>query len=206
MHSWNSIRNNPFPCYEYSLFEAEVASTFNEQLVFQYLYRQAEEKGDKAMKRYLLSDRIDSILATLHRQTMFAEFELKAHEAQESGTPLTPETIRKIYRELLEQYFGPDMVFEENSDLECLRIPHFYNMFYVYQYATGISASLALAKRVTNGGEKELNDYYNFLKSGGSRYPIEALKVGGVDMSSTEPIQAALDTFADLIREFEKTL
>ncbi len=206
MHSYHAVHNNPFPCYDYTIFEAEVASTFNEELVFQYLIKQAEQNGDKAMKRYLLSDHIDGILATLYRQTMFAEFELKAHEAQENGEPLTADSIRKLYRDLLQMYFGPDMVFEENSDLECLRIPHFYNMFYVYQYATGICASLALAKRVLNGGENELNDYYNFLKSGGSRYPIDALKVGGVDMSSTEPIQAALDTFSDLVKEFEKTL
>ena len=98
------------------------------------------------------------------------------------------------------------MHFEENSDLEGLRIPHFYTAFYVYKYATGISAALALAKKVTSGGEKEREDYFKFLKSGGSRYPIESLKVAGVDMSSTEPIQAALDTFAKIIEELEKTL
>jgi len=206
MHSWNSVRANPFMCYDYTLFEAEVASTFNEELIFQYLLKDAKEKNNKEMVKFLISDHIDSILATLYRQTMFAEFELKAHEAQENGEPLTLESIRKIYRELLEQYFGPEMVFEEESDLECLRIPHFYRAYYVYQYATGISASLALANRVLNGGEKELNDYFNFLKSGGSRYPIEALKVGGVDMSTTEPIQSALDTFAKLVDMFEEAI
>ncbi len=200
MHSWNSVRSNPFMCYEYTIFEAETASTFNEELVFEYLLKNT---SDEKMKKFLLAKRVDEILATLYRQTMFAEFELKAHEAVENGQPLSTDYLRKIYRDLLAFYFGPEMVFEEESDMEGLRIPHFYNQFYVYQYATGISASLALAKRVTEGGQKELNDYFNFLKSGGSRYPIDALKVGGVDMTSTEPIQSALDTFKGLIDQLE---
>ena len=112
------------------------------------------------MKAYLLAMRADDILATLHRQTMFAEFELKAHELVENGTPLNAEILRKIYRELLVQYFGPEMVFEEESDMEGLRIPHFYTSFYVYKYSTGISAALALANRVTNGGEIEKADFF----------------------------------------------
>ena len=203
MHSWYSVHNNPFMCYDYTIFEAEVASTFNEELVFEYLYKNA--KNDD-MKKYLLAMRADDILATLYRQTMFAEFELKAHELVEGGTPLTAELLRKIYRELLELYFGPEMTFEPNSDMEGLRIPHFYSAFYVYKYATGISAALALAKRVTNGGDKEREDYFNFLKSGGSRYPIEALKVAGVDMAQTEPVQAACDEFKKIIAELEKLL
>jgi oligoendopeptidase F len=134
---------------------------------------------------------------------MFAEFELKAHELVESGTPLSVEVLRSKYRKLLEAYFGPEMIFENESDLEGLRIPHFYNSFYVYKYSTGISASLALADRVLNGGKSELEDYYKFLKSGGSRYPIDSLKLAGVDMSKPEPIQAALNKFADLIRQIE---
>lgn len=148
--------------------------------------------------------RADDILATLHRQTMFAEFELKAHELVENGTPLNAEILRKIYRELLVQYFGPEMIFEEESDMEGLRIPHFYNSFYVYKYSTGISAALALAKRVTHGGEKEKEDYFKFLKSGGSRYPLESLKIAGVDMSSTKPVQDALDTFAQIVDDLKK--
>ncbi|MCQ2590517.1 MAG: oligoendopeptidase F [Treponema sp.] len=203
MHSWYSVHNNPFMSYDYTIFEAEVASTFNEELVFEYLLKNAESKE---MKAYLLSMRADDILATLHRQTMFAEFELKAHEAVENGTPLTAELLRKIYRELLELYFGPEMVFESNSDMEGLRIPHFYTAFYVYKYATGISAALALAKRVTEGGEKEREDYFKFLKSGGSRYPIESLRVAGVDMESTEPVQAACDTFKKIVDELKTLL
>ncbi|MDD7768993.1 MAG: oligoendopeptidase F [Treponema sp.] len=203
MHSWYSVHNNPFMSYDYTIFEAEVASTFNEELVFKYLLENAKSKE---MKAYLLSMRADDILATLHRQTMFAEFELKAHEAVENGTPLTAELLRKIYRDLLELYFGPEMVFESNSDLEGLRIPHFYTAFYVYKYATGISAALALAKRVTEGGEKEREDYFRFLKSGGSRYPIESLRVAGVDMESTEPVQAACDTFKAIVDELKQIL
>lgn len=203
MHSWYSVHNNPFMSYDYTIFEAEVASTFNEELVFKFLLENAKSKE---MKAYLLSMRADDILATLHRQTMFAEFELKAHEAVENGTPLTAELLRKIYRDLLELYFGPEMVFESNSDLEGLRIPHFYTAFYVYKYATGISAALALAKRVTEGGEKEREDYFKFLKSGGSRYPIESLRVAGVDMESTEPVQAACDTFKAIVDELKQIL
>jgi oligoendopeptidase F len=190
-------------CYDYTIFEAEVASTFNEELVFEYLLKNTT---DNDMKAYLLSMRADDILATLYRQTMFAEFELKAHDFVEKGTPLTTELLRKTYRELLELYFGEEMHFEENSDMEGLRIPHFYSSFYVYKYATGISAALALAKRVTEGGEKEREDYFSFLKSGGSRYPIESLKIAGVNMESTEPVQAACDTFAKIIEELKKTL
>ena len=201
MHSWYSVHNNPFMCYDYTIFEAEVASTFNEELLFEYLYKNAK---DEEMKKYLLSMRADDILATLFRQTMFAEFELKAHEFVENGTPLTAELLRKTYRELLELYFGPEMTFETNSDMEGLRIPHFYTAFYVYKYATGISAALALAKRVTNGGEAEREDYFKFLKSGGSRYPIESLKIAGVDMAKTEPVQAACDEFKKIIADLNK--
>ena len=203
MHSWYSVHNNPFMCYDYTIFEAEVASTFNEELVFEYLLKNAK---DDEMKKYLLAMRADDILATLFRQTMFAEFELKAHEFVENGTPLTAELLRKTYRELLELYFGPEMNFEENSDMEGLRIPHFYSAFYVYKYATGISAALALAHRVTTGGEQERNDYFKFLKSGGSRYPIESLKIAGVDMESVEPVQAACNTFKDIVEQLKEIM
>ena len=203
MHSWYSVHNNPFMCYDYTIFEAEVASTFNEELVFEYLLKNAK---DEEMKKYLLAMRADDILATLFRQTMFAEFELKAHEFVENGTPLTAELLRKTYRQLLELYFGPEMNFEDNSDMEGLRIPHFYSAFYVYKYATGISAALALAHRVTTGGDKERNDYFEFLKSGGSRYPIESLKIAGVDMESVEPVQAACNTFKEIVEQLKQII
>ena len=204
MHSWYSVHNNPFMCYEYTIFEAETASTFNEELVFQYLLKNAK---DDAMKKYLLSARAADILATLHRQTMFAEYELVCHESvEQEGRPLSTDALRSIYRGLLEKYFGPEMVFEKESDLEGLRIPHFYNAFYVYKYSTGISASLALAKKVTEGGESEREDYFKFLKSGGSRYPIESLRVAGVDMESPAPVQAACDSFKSLVDQLDAIL
>ena len=203
MHSWYSVHNNPFMSYDYTIFEAEVASTFNEEMLFQYLLENAK---DDNMKVYLLSMRADDILATLHRQTMFAEFELKAHETVENGSPLTAELLRKIYRELLEQYFGSEMHFEENSDMEGLRIPHFYTAFYVYKYATGISAAMALANRVRNGGDAEREDYFKFLKSGGSRYPIESLRIAGVDMEKVEPVQAACDAFKKIVDQLQVLL
>lgn len=203
MHSWYSARSNPFLSYSYTIFEAEVASTFNEDLLFRHLKKQGDEP---ALQAYLLSNRASDILATLYRQTMFAEFEKRTHELVEGGTPLTVDLLRAEYRSLLQAYFGPEMVFEGNSDMEGLRIPHFYNAFYVYKYATGISASLALAERVCSGGKKEREDYFAFLKSGGSRYPIEALQVAGVDMQSPEPVEAACRTFAGIVDELERIL
>ncbi|WP_461256457.1 oligoendopeptidase F [Treponema sp. R80B11-R83G3] len=203
MHSWYSARNNPFPHYNYTIFEAEVASTFNEELLFRYLEKRADSKE---MRLYLVNKHADDLLATLYRQTMFAEFEKITHELEEGGTPLTVELLRSEYRKLLEKYFGSEMALEEASDLEGLRIPHFYNAFYVYKYATGVSAALALADRVLSGGEKERQDYFTFLKSGGSRFPIESLKAAGVDMSSPEPVNAACRVFGKLVDELEKMI
>lgn len=200
MHSHYSAKSNPFMQYNYTIFEAEVASTFNEELLFRhYLSTEKDEK----IRRYLVANRASDILATLYRQTMFAEYEKTTHQLVESGTPLSLDVLRDEYQKLLEAYFGREMTFEETSNLEGLRIPHFYNAFYVYKYATGISAALALAEKVCSGGQKEKDDYFAFLKSGGSRYPIEALKVAGVDMSSTEPIVSAINQFAKLVDEME---
>ncbi|MDR2029116.1 MAG: oligoendopeptidase F [Treponema sp.] len=198
MHSWYSARSNPFMHYGYTIFEAEVASTFNEELLFRYLKDRAEAKD---LKVYIINKRVDDLLATLYRQTMFAEFEKRTHELEEGGEPLTVDVLREEYRKLLVKYFGPEVVFEETSDLEGLRIPHFYRAFYVYKYATGISASLALAERVLSGGAGEREDYFAFLKSGGSRFPIESLKLAGVDMSSPAPVAAACKIFSNLVDE-----
>jgi oligoendopeptidase F len=203
MHSWYSARSNPFTCYNYTIFEAEVASTFNEQLLFHYLYAHAM---DDRVRASLLANKVDDVLATLFRQTMFAEYESRAHAMLESGEPLTVESLRAEYRKLLERYFGPEMHFEEVSDLEGLRIPHFYNSFYVYKYSTGISAAIALSKRVLGGGAKEREDYFAFLRSGGSRFPIEALKVAGVDMSKPAPVEAACAEFAANVAELKRLL
>lgn len=203
MHSYYSAQNNPFLSYNYTIFEAEVASTFNEDLLFHYLLKHS---ADNNMKAYLLCNRASDILATLYRQTMFAEFEKITHERQESGQPLTLDLLRSEYRALLKSYFGPEMQFVEESDLEGLRIPHFYSAFYVYKYATGVSASLALAKKVREGAEQERQDYFRFLSSGGSTYPIQALKKAGVNIEEKEPILAAIKEFESLVLEMEKLL
>jgi oligoendopeptidase F len=203
MHSWYSVKNNPFQHYNYSIFEAEVASTFNEQLLADHMLKHTHEQK---LRSYILGKQIDDIIATIYRQTMFAEFEKITHEIYESGQALTLETLRSQYRNLLETYFGSVMHFEKNSDLEGLRIPHFYRAFYVYKYATGLSASTALAQRVLEGGKQELDDYMKFLASGGSRYPIDALKVAGVDMSSPKPVTEALGKFDQLVTKFAQSV
>ena len=203
MHSFYSVKNNPFMHYSYTIFEAEVASTFNEELLFRYFKNRADSPE---LKLYIVNKRTDEILATLYRQTMFAEFEKRTHELEENGVPLTVNVLREEYRNLLEKYFGSEMVLENESDLEGLRIPHFYRAFYVYKYSTGISASLALADRVLSGGEKEREEYFGFLKSGGSRFPIESLKAAGVDMSSPAPVEAACAAFSRLVDELEGLL
>ena len=200
MHSYYSVRNNPFMSYNYTIFEAEVASTFNENLLFHYMIDKAKTKEEEA---YLISKKLDDIVATLYRQTMFAEFELKAHQQAESGLPTTTSWLRECYRNLLEEYFGPIMKLEDVSDLEALRIPHFYRAFYCYKYATGISASIALSEKVLNGGEKERDDYLSFLKSGGSSFPLDALRKAGVDMSTTGPVKEATKYFKSLLDRFE---
>lgn len=203
MHSYYSVRNNPFMSYSYTIFEAEVASTFNENLLFKYLLKNANDKEDKAS---LIGKKLDDTVATLYRQTMFAEFELKVHQDAENGIPTTVSYLRETYGELLKEYFGPIMEFEDVSNLEGLRIPHFYRAFYCYKYATGISASIALSERVLNGGEKEKDDYLSFLKSGGSEFPLESLKKAGVDMSTPEPVKEATRYFSKLIDELESLL
>jgi oligoendopeptidase F len=203
MHSFYSARNNAYLHWHYTTFEAEVASTFNEQLLQRYLIDHTESTQARA---YLINKEVDAIIGTLFRQTMFAEFEAKTHALAESGTPLTVDVLRLEYRNLLERYFGPSMKLEETSDLEALRIPHFYRAFYVYTYATGISAAIALADRVVTQGPQAREDYFAFLRSGGSRYPIQALKVAGVDMSSAAPIQAALARFEKLVAELARHL
>jgi oligoendopeptidase F len=203
MHSWHSARSNPFLSYGYTTFEAEVASTFNEQLLFRHLYGAAD--GDQA-KASLVSAKLDDLVGTLFRQTMFAEFERRSHEMIEADEPLTVDALRGEYRKLLEKYFGAAVRLEEVSDLECLRIPHFYNAFYVYKYSTGISASIALSQRVLGGGAREREDYFAFLRSGGSRFPIDSLKAAGVDMSSPEPVRAACREFAFWTAELKRLL
>jgi len=203
MHSWYSVKNNPFQHYNYTIFEAEVASTFNEQFVARYLLDRADTTE---MKAYIIGKQIDDIIATIFRQTMFAEYEMKVHALCDEGSPLTVDSLRKTYRSLLEAYFGPDMVLEEESDLEGLRIPHFYRAFYVYKYATGLSASLALSKKVMEGDSSDRDTYLAFLKSGGSKFPIDSLKLAGVDMASPQPVKDAIGIFSNLLDTFEQLI
>lgn len=200
MHSWYSARNNPFQHYSYTIFEAETASTFNEQLLQKHMY---ENASDDRMRAYLVNKQIDDIIGTLYRQTMFAEYERNLHQMVEEGKPLSLDAMRAEYRKLLEAYFGPNVPLEEVSDLEGLRIPHFYRAFYVYKYATGISAAITLAKRVMEGGGAELESYLNFLKSGGSKYPIESLRTAGVDMEKPVPVDTALRYFSRQVELLE---
>lgn len=203
MHSWYSVRNQPFQYYHYTIFVAEVASTFNEQLLAKYLIDRAKSKKERA---YLISKLIDDIRNTIIRQTMFAEFEVLTHELVEKGEPLTIDALRKMYRGLLDAYFGPDFAIDSELELECLRIPHFYGGFYVYKYATGLSAAIALSERVLKGGKKELDAYLGFLKAGGSKWPLDILRDAGVDMEKPAPIEAAMKKFAALVDELESLL
>jgi oligoendopeptidase F len=192
MHSWFAQKHQLFQDYEYPIFLAEVASTFNEELLTHYLLEQADDAQTRA---YLIDRQIEDIRQTLFRQTMFAEFEKEVHEVEENGGPLTLETFRQVYRSLLDAYFGPRFAIDEQLNIECLRIPHFYSAFYVYKYATGISAAISLADRVLNGGRDELEAYLGFLKAGGYQFPIDTLRDAGIDMLSPEPIEKAMNLF-----------
>lgn len=197
MHSWYSNRNQPYTYHDYTIFVAEVASTFNETLLSAHLLERYA--GDPKMQAYIINREIDDIRGTLFRQTMFAEFELLTHRVVEENGALTLEAIRDIYRGLLETYFGSSIVIDEELSLECLRIPHFYSPFYVYKYATGISAALALARRVMTGESKARDAYLSFLSLGGSRYPLDELRAAGVDMSRPGPVTEAIRHFDDLV-------
>lgn len=203
MHSWFSGKHQPFQYYHYTIFVAEVASTFNEQLLLEHLLKHAKSKQERA---YLLNHAIDEIRGTIVRQTMFAEFEKVIHELAEKGEPLTIEALRREYRALLDAYFGPRFTIDPQLELECLRIPHFYRAFYVYKYATGLSAAIALARRVLTGGRKELADYLRFLSSGCSKDPLDLLRDAGVDMASPQPVESAMRRFTTLVEELEALL
>lgn len=204
MHSYYSRKNNPFQYHDYTIFEAEVASTFNEKLLFNYLM---QNESKKEVKAFLLNKDINGFVATVFRQTMFAEFEHIIHKEAEDGNPTTLELIRNVYKDLLKKYFGEKSVLEETSDLEALRIPHFYRSFYVYKYATGMSAAVALSNGVLEGNAKgdytNRDNYLKFLRSGGSRTPIENLKVAGVDMTKPDVVESALKLFAKEVEELK---
>lgn len=201
MHTWYARTTQTFQNYHYPIFLAEVASTFNEVLLTEHLLKTNDHPK---MRAYIINRQIDDLRGTLFRQTMFAEFEKMTHTAEEAGEALTLDFFRKTYRTLLDAYFGPNVVIDDVLELECLRIPHFYNAFYVYQYATGISAAVTLATEVLKTGNHER--YLDFLRSGGSRFPIETLQLAGVDMKTSAPVETTLDLFEKRVIELETLL
>lgn len=203
MHSYYSSRTQPYVYSHYTLFVAEVASTVNELLMTDALRRQTD---DRLFEAYLVNHALEDIRGTLFRQTMFAEFERWAHDQVEAGGALTPDLLDARYAELCRTYYGPDVEVDEYVAAEWSRIPHFYRAFYVYQYATGISAAAALARQIVEEGEPARQRYRTFLSGGSSRYSIDLLRDAGVDMTTPEPIERALDTFESLLDELERLL
>jgi oligoendopeptidase F len=203
MHTWYSQRHQLFQDANYPIFLAEVASTFNEELLTHYLL---EETTDPKMRAYIINRQVDDIRATLFRQTMFAEFEKIIHAIEERGEALTLDVFKGEYRKLLGVYFGHGVELDPELDLECLRIPHFYSAFYVYKYATGLSAAVALAEQVLNKTPGAVEAYRNFLKSGGSKFPLETLRAAGVDMASPTALESTLKLFDRRVRELEGLL
>ena len=199
LHSYHSCKNQPICTSDYVIFVAEVASTCNEVLLMRYLLKNTEDKKEKA---YLINHFLDQFKGTVYRQTMFAEFELMMGKMAEEGESLTADVLCKKYKELNKLYFGPDMILDDEIALEWARIPHFFYNYYVFQYATGFSAAVAIANRILSEGEPAVKDYKKFLSGGCSTDPISLLKIAGVDMSTPEPVNDALKVFADLIDEF----
>jgi len=203
MHSYLSDKYQS-PIYsDYVLFVAEVASTCNEALLMQYLLKKTTDKKQRAV---LINYFLEQFRTTLYRQTMFAEFELKTHQMAEAGQPLTAQVLKQVYYDLNKLYYGEEMVIDQEIDMEWSRIPHFYRGFYVYQYATGFSAAMALSKRILEGGEEAVADYLKFLSGGCSTDPVSLLKIAGVDMSTPQPVNDALELFGQLIEELEELL
>ena len=203
MHTWFAQKSQLFQDYDYPIFLAEVASTFNEELLTHFLL---EQTTDPKMRAYIINRQVDDLRGTLFRQTMFAEFEQVIHAIEERGDALTLDIFKAEYRKLLEAYFGQAVVLDPQLDLECLRIPHFYSAFYVYKYATGISAAVALSEKVLAREAGAVEKYLGFLKSGGSKFPLETLREAGVDMATAAPIESTLRLFEQRVNELEALL
>jgi oligoendopeptidase F len=203
IHSWFSQNSQLFQDYEYPIFLAEVASTFNEELLTDHLLKTT---GDPRMGAYIINRQIDDLRGTLFRQTMFAEFEKIIHGIEESGDALTLDVFKSEYHKLLKAYFAENFVLDPELDFECLRIPHFYHAFYVYKYATGISAAVTLSQRVLSGEPGSVEAYLNFLRSGGSKFPLETLKAAGVDITTSAPVESTLRLFEQRLDELENLL
>lgn len=203
VHSYYTRKNQPYRYGNYSIFVAEVASTANEALLNEYLLNHFD---DEKKKLYILNNFLEGFRGTVFRQTMFAEFEHDIHIRDQKGEPLTAEKLTEIYYDLNKKYFGENVVSDEEIGLEWARIPHFYYNYYVYQYATGYAAATSLANQILAEGKPAVNRYIDFLKAGSSDYPIEVLKKAGVDMTSKDPVLAALDVFEEKLNEMEKLL
>lgn len=203
LHSYYSTKNQPTNTSDYVIFVAEVASTCNEVLLMRYLLGKTTDKLERA---YLINHFLDQFKGTLYRQTMFAEFELEMGRMAERGEALTADALSEKYLALNKLYFGPDMVSDDEIALEWARIPHFFYNYYVFQYATGFSAAVAIANRILREGESAVRDYKRFLSGGGSTDPISLLKIAGVDMSTSAPVNDALQLFGELIDEMEALL
>jgi oligoendopeptidase F len=201
MHSYYSDKHQTYRDAQYPIFLAEVASTLNEALLMDYMLKKS---NDMKEKMYLLTYYADQFRTTVFRQTMFAEFEMIIHNKAEQGESLTPQLLSEIYYDLNKKYHGPVMTVDQAIEMEWARIPHFYSSFYVYKYATGFSAATSFAKQILDEGESAVKRYTDFLKSGGSDYPLEILKRAGVDMSTPEPIRQAMSVFEQLIEEMEQ--
>ncbi|MGF7056577.1 oligoendopeptidase F [Brassicibacter mesophilus] len=203
LHSYYSKHNQPYIYGSYSIFVAEVASTANEALLMNHMLENSKSKEEKL---YLLNHYLEQFRGTVYRQAMFAEFEMLIHERAENGESLTADSLSKIYRDLNQKYYGPDIIVDDEIAMEWARIPHFYYNFYVFQYATGFSAAVALSQGILNDGNKAVEKYLDFLKSGNSDHPINVLKKAGVDMTQPDPVNNALKLFGDLVDEMEKLL
>ena len=201
MHSYYSHQNQNYVDSNYPIFLAEIASTVNEVIINDYMYKNAKTKEDKI---FYLTEFLDTVRTTIYRQTMFAEFEMLMHEKEQEGIPLTEEEISNTYYELNKLYYGDSVVSDEDIKYEWSRIPHFYTPFYVYKYATGLSSALSIASRILKGDTKTRDAYLEFLSSGGKDYPLNILKKVGVDMTTPKPIEEALGMFEEKLDELKK--
>lgn len=203
MHSYYTRKTQPYIYGDYSIFLAEIASTTNELLLLNYMIDHAKDEKEKA---YLLNHYVNSFKSTVFRQTMFAEFELEANKLVENSMPVTAEKLNQIYHDLNVDYFGKDIEVDKYISTEWARIPHFYMLYYVFQYATGFSSAVSLSEKILHGDKKDLEKYLNFLKAGKSKYPIEVLKDAGVDMTKKDSLQKAMDACKEKLEELKKSL
>ena len=203
LHTYKSSETQPYAKADYTIFLAEIASTVNEVLLLKHLYKKSE---DKNLKKYLLNYYMDMVRATLFRQTQFAEFEQIAHAKAEAGEALTKESLCAVYYQLNKDYYGEGIIHDEEIAYEWARIPHFYNSFYVYKYATGIISAISIVKRILTEGQPAVDDYFKFLSSGGKTDPVTILKQAGVDLTTKAPFEAAMEEFKATLEEFKSLL